>query len=297
MTSFSERYGYKENSVIKNGFSSSARNLLWNFLYKFLITKELLHIHHDEFDNDDFDVINRIHNEIPKVIWEYFFKNRIDEFISNSHLHEYLKKYFFDGRTEWWQILDLFEFIAQYCSNYYIVEDEVSYKTYGLFFIRLCNYLFEKNNFAYRFINEQIAELNTTEEIEEIKTAINSPMEEIKIHISQALNHYSNLGNPDYRNSIKESISAVECLCRKITGKNTLGKALNQLRNKGVDLDTQLKEGIEKIYSFTNGEEGIRHALMKEVAVESEDARFMLVLCSSFVNYLVEKADKAGIKY
>jgi hypothetical protein len=30
--------------------------------------------------------------------------------------------------------------------------------------------------------------------------------------------------------------------------------------------------------------------------LDQEDARYMLVTCSAFVNYLVVKADKAGVK-
>ena len=37
------------------------------------------------------------------------------------------------------------------------------------------------------------------------------------------------------------------------------------------------------------------HALMDEPTLDIEDAKFMLISCSAFVNYLVVKAQKAGI--
>jgi hypothetical protein len=36
---------------------------------------------------------------------------------------------------------------------------------------------------------------------------------------------------------------------------------------------------------------------MDEDKIDFEDAKFMLVSCSTFVNYLVVKSSKAGIKF
>jgi len=60
-------------------------------------------------------------------------------------------------------------------------------------------------------------------------------------------------------------------------------------------LHSDLKHAFQKLYGYTNDSEGIRHALMEEQTLDVEDAKFMLVSCSAFVNYLVVKAHKAGI--
>lgn len=97
----------------------------------------------------------------------------------------------------------------------------------------------------------------------------------------------------DYHNSIKESISAVEALCRGKTGENTLGKALNQLEKKRVVIPKLLKTAFEKLYAYTNQEDtGIRHSLMDDDGTYTpiaDEAIFMLVSCSAFVNYLRKK--------
>jgi hypothetical protein len=49
------------------------------------------------------------------------------------------------------------------------------------------------------------------------------------------------------------------------------------------------------MYGYTSDAQGIRHALMDEPNLSFEDAKFMLVSCSAFVNYLIAKAAKAGI--
>lgn len=56
-----------------------------------------------------------------------------------------------------------------------------------------------------------------------------------------------------------------------------------------------LKGSFEKLYGYTSDAEGIRHALLDEPNLDFEDAKFMLVSCSAFVNYLKAKAAKAGI--
>ncbi len=54
-------------------------------------------------------------------------------------------------------------------------------------------------------------------------------------------------------------------------------------------------EAFQKLYNFTNDAAGIRHAMKDASTVDQEDAMFMLVSCSAFINYLVVKAGKAGI--
>ena len=104
-------------------------------------------------------------------------------------------------------------------------------------------------------------------------------------------------GRDHYRNSIKESISAVEAVARLIANDpdlKTLSPALRALEEE-IDLHPALRVGFDRLYGFTSDEDGIRHAMMEESDLESEDARFMLVACSAFVNYLVEKGRKAGL--
>ncbi len=115
-----------------------------------------------------------------------------------------------------------------------------------------------------------------------------------------ALSKLSDRKNPDFRNSIKESISAVESLCQKITGKPkaTLGDALKAIEKNGrVNLHSALKRGYEAIYGYTSDADGIRHAMSEQSNCDFADAKYMLVSCSAFINYLIEKSAKAGIKF
>lgn len=71
----------------------------------------------------------------------------------------------------------------------------------------------------------------------------------------------TNKKNPDYRNSIKESISAIEALCKIKTNddKATLRKALNLIEQK-YGLHPALKGAFEKLYGYSSDADGIRHA-------------------------------------
>ena len=112
-----------------------------------------------------------------------------------------------------------------------------------------------------------------------------------------ALELLANRKSPDYRNSIKESISAVEAVCRLITidQNATLGQAIGKVKKK-VQLHPALERAFDKLYGYTSSADGIRHALLEETDLDFEDAKFMLVSCSAFVNYLVSKSSKAGTR-
>lgn len=119
----------------------------------------------------------------------------------------------------------------------------------------------------------------------------------VKIHINKAFALYSDRKKPDYENSIKESISAVESLCCIITGATgsqaTLGSTLKKLeKDGGVVIHGAMKTAFEKLYGYTSDSDGIRHGGIDFTNAPAEDAKYMLVSCSAFINYLIEKQSK-----
>jgi hypothetical protein len=96
---------------------------------------------------------------------------------------------------------------------------------------------------------------------------------------------------PDYRNCIKEAISAVEAASVHVTNnpKATLSDALKWLKTRAPDmLHPALREGLEKLYGYTSDAKGIRHALTDGESQPSfAEAKFMLVTCAAFVNLLL----------
>ena len=64
-----------------------------------------------------------------------------------------------------------------------------------------------------------------------------------------------------------------------------------------IELHSALKKGFKSIYGYTSDSDGIRHGmgLTEETNLDYEDAKFMLISCSSFINYLKVKASKADL--
>jgi hypothetical protein len=64
-----------------------------------------------------------------------------------------------------------------------------------------------------------------------------------------------------------------------------------------MSLNKNLKEAFRNLYHYTSSAEGIRHAIgfTEEPNLNYEDAKFMLIACSAFINFLVSKASKVGI--
>ena len=124
-------------------------------------------------------------------------------------------------------------------------------------------------------------------EAQSVESALNSDADAVRTHFAEALKKLSDRHNPDYRNSIKESISAVECACKKLTGDQSgdLNRALQKL-GRQKPFHTAFKQSLEKLYAWTNDESGIRHGIKDAPTVTKADAQFMLVACSAFVNYL-----------
>jgi len=190
---------------------------------------------------------------------------------------------------EWYEAYDFIEFVVK---NYPDEPANRKFKDY-------CNSILKNELSAYRFVGEEIAQITSEEEIAEIQEALEESSRPVNIHLRTALNLLADRKSPDYRNSIKESISAVEAICKLITGnvKATLADALKEIeKEKKVELHSALKKAFDSLYGYTSDAEGIRHALLSESNLDFEDAKFMLVSCSAFVNYLITKSSKAGIK-
>jgi hypothetical protein len=136
-------------------------------------------------------------------------------------------------------------------------------------------------------------------EVEAIESATQLPrsLRAVAQHLNTSLKLLGDRKTPDYRNSIKESISGVEAMCALITGqaRSDLGAALKALE-KGAGLHGALRSAFNSLYGFTSDSSGIRHALLEEPNLTFDDAKFMLVACSAFINYLKAMASTARIK-
>jgi hypothetical protein len=162
------------------------------------------------------------------------------------------------------------------------------------------NYVFEREMSGFRFIAGELAPISSPAEMGEIlhalETTSRTRLNGAHHHLQSALSLLAKKPEPDYRNSIKESISAVESIA-KILGKENshgLSDALSEL-SKLTNLHGGLQAGFNKLYGYTSDENGIRHAILDEPTVGFDEAKYMAVSCSAFVNYLIAKAEASGL--
>jgi len=276
MTLFSHRKGLKKvrTAVQVDSIDGTLRNRLWNvFRTSYL-------------DNLYFPAFSTAFGQFMTTFWDNYLKATFDTMpTGTSSIYATIMKYFFD--CEWYEVYDFLEFFV---NNFPI-------KTANDRFISACNNVLEQDLSAYRFVGEQITQITSEEEISEIEEALETPLAPVRTHIDESLKLLSDRKSPNYRNSIKESISAVEAICKTIADSRnaTLGQALDIIE-KEIGLHGALKRAFDSLYGYTSDAEGIRHALLEESSLSFEDAKFMLVSCSAFINYLVSKAEKAKIK-
>lgn len=284
MTFFSERYGYINPSevIIREQITQDIQNGILN-CYDQLCT--VIHKRGREANTED--PIKDIYSLMEKSIWVYFLNQRESEYIPNQPV---IADCIVSPDIKWYKKLDMIEYSiaflikeAAYMGDFYFALDIAKA------LVKVLNEEFERLNFAYRIINNRIVELTAEEEITAIEKALNDSQDNIKIHLNNALELYGKKPTGDYRNSIKESISAVEAMSRNITGDNVLN--FKKMEDKGVIIPPVLRQAFEKLYGYTNDKTtGIRHALMDDTnAPQAEEALFMLVSCSAFINYLNKK--------
>lgn len=280
---FSQRYGYvKAADVLKRGFLDtegiSALCNCYDFLAMWFQNYDLNRGYHD-----------KSYTDLEEAIWCFFMNKRRNDFYSDYSHKVAATAYLQSEQYEWFTKFDLIEFTI----NRLRTGAPQGYKGYHNIvnrFVLMLNSTFKRLNYAYRVVDDYIVEITDQEEIAAIEEAVRKKSS-VRTHIEEALKHLSNRPTPDYRNSIKESISAVEVLCREITGESTLGPALHTLEKNGVEIPKFLQSGFEKLYVYTNDSKtGIRHALMSDKETPSfDEAKFMLVACSAFVNYIQGK--------
>ncbi|KJE33982.1 hypothetical protein UF64_16195 [Thalassospira sp. HJ] len=270
MRRFSERNGYVDLASLERPewISEHTRNRLWSIVFMQV-----------------FERFNRAaeirHNIKLKLycekVWYQFFRYPIDAIPKYSgDAAAEIKAFMLQG--VWYEVFDFVEFnLAKFSAN-----------NGWQGFVKSINRALEEERSAYRVVGGMVTLLRDVEETAEIKQAIDNdgPFAASSAHLKASLALYSKRPDPDYRNAIKEAISAVESACAIISGSNkdTLGQTLKKIDG----LHPAMRDSFQKLYGYTSDGSGIRHAMLEEAEISNAEARFMIVACSAFVNYLID---------
>ena len=304
---FSERRGITPPKQMQDdSIDAALRNGLWNALDTFLTQTQ---------------------STFYGLIWINFFKNPRDALLgTTSAQHKLIRGEFF--KMEWFHVYNLIEFICGLADYFekpddlfgqelmqirlpdgrvilpgltfilyndeFYCSDHVHFKR----FTKECNKILEKEISAWRIVGGKICKITSEAETDAVEGAMQSQIEGVGQHITSAISLLYNRENPDYKNAIKESISAVELICAKITKQHApiLSKALDKMEKDGIiNIHPALKASFEKLYGYTSSGSGIRHANINNDEITFELAQFFLIACSAFTNYLIVLATKKGM--
>lgn len=283
--SFSERYRYKPvREIIQiETMDEPLRNGLWSLLKVFCWDNAI----HSSGIYGGYYISESSNKELYHLctkLWFNYFKHPLDSLDHDwTKVLKQLREYFFN--CQWYEVYDFIEFVGNNYQRYKFQES----------FFQACNNLFEKEMSAYRFIKGVITRITEKEEMQAIEQALESSTGPVATHIRRSLELMSDRNSPDYRNSIKEAISAVESLVAQVlrVEGGTLGQLIKKLESE-IDLHPALKDAFSKLYGYTSDQGGIRHALMEKEGNDFHDAKFMLVVCSAFINFVEGKVQENG---
>ena len=279
---FSEKYGYREIQKIKpECVSSTLRARIWNLFYQYdIIGGGLASERLSASLYGKPTIENKIADRLGFILHSSLKGDSVSDLIREYLLTE--APYPEHICSEWYEVYDFIEIHLS------MLEGDKQYER-----IKQYNTLLEEERAAYRIIGHCVVPITDKVEIAEIEQALSSNYDPVSIHIQKALELYSDIKTPDYENSIKESICAVESVCCIITDESgtqaTLGKTLKKLADNGVHIHKAMESAFSSLYGYTSDEHGIRHGSIDFTNAPSEDAKFMLVACAAFVNYLLEK--------
>lgn len=275
--SFSERYGYSKSRVIvqREELDDDTRVALWNLFYAY-----------NEKLRSDQSALRPV-TVLSEYLWGDYLQLPLDDCPSVTSVWSQLKDRVLRG--EWYEPFNLLEFLlsTQPLARYHA---ELA---------RTVNIELEKKLTAYRVINDKVVPLDSEAE----GTAVASALDELQTtllagvrhHLSTAIDLLADRAKPDYANSVKESISAVEAILELITGEGVLSKALPKLPASGIKVHSAQVEAWKKLYGWTSDEDGVRHSAKAPPEVGQAMAKYMLVTSSAFVSLLVEEARRANV--
>jgi len=275
---FSERYGYKKAKMLKpDEMPHSLKTKIWNTFYVFIFRKA--------------EVFER-NNPPTKLyaftlhLWDLFFEKDLSMIIDAPPriIIRKISRSFFS--LKWFRIYDFIEFIFKYlpedCFPDFIGTHE---------FQDMISDLFRIEKVPYQIVHGLIIPLLADEERSEIEKILNIPdtFTPVREHLNKALNLWADRQKPDYQNSIKESILAIESLVMIIEGeKGTLTKLIEKL-----NIHPQMKQGFKNLYNWTSDDSGIRHGESGEsFPCDETEARYMLITSSAFINYIINIMEK-----
>ncbi|MCH7691140.1 MAG: hypothetical protein IIA17_08875, partial [candidate division Zixibacteria bacterium] len=242
MVTFSVKHGYKNKKEVQyEQMDNGLRVALWNTLELFFWNKR------EENASGLIEVGDYFWDQPLKIIvsalWIDLLNWSLDEMPPYwGDVKGELKHHLF--YCEWHEVYSFVEYLAPLAEN---LERGSAQR-----FVERCNTVLKQQCSAWQFVKGTIIPISNEIELEEISSAMEIPFDSVRNQLQTALDCLSKRPVPDKRNCIKETISAVESLARKILdSKNeTFGKLIPQLQ-KELYLHESNKETLRNYWKWT----------------------------------------------
>lgn len=283
MALFSERNGFvKPREIFQtDSLDLRTKNRIWDWIVSNFINKIPIQSYSLYIDVDKSHMLKHIYCDI--------MGNSADDLVSHtkSSISAYFKALFYS--FPFYEIFDLVEIIV---SPWISALDKVYGRDYVLQIKKLNNVL-EQEKVGYRLVNGIMTPIVENAEIETIENSLQTRHKSVTEHVQCALRSFADKNNPDYRNAIQESFSAVEAWLKNEYGepKADFRVALQKLKEQGkLDIHPTLVNAFKEFYAYMSDEKGLRHALLdKSAKFDFEETKCMIVFCCTMINYLETK--------
>ncbi|RWX44895.1 hypothetical protein H206_01252 [Candidatus Electrothrix aarhusensis] len=261
MSSFSARYGYKNNKeveiTIREDVPQEFRDFLIQLLYDIGFTSTKLR-----------EIFCRVLRKSPDN------SNWSEPYI-DSEVRRLLRE------CEWFKVYDILERILQ-------VIEEQPYNFKGEELRTEISNFFIEEGYGWK-ISKSLIEMRSNESFEVVVQSAKNNLSKCQHttannELHEAIKDLSRRPSPDSTGAIQHSMASLECVAREITGdrKLTLGEIIK--KNKNL-IPKPLDQAVEKTWGFAS--EYGRH--LKEGREPSfQEAELIVGICSSVGSYLLK---------
>lgn len=159
--------------------------------------------------------------------------------------------------------------------------------------------LFLEEGLAYEFsegVVRRRGRKNTVELVAKSQVVLGDPqLLSARRHFDKALQFFRHPSNPDYENTVKEAVCAVEASGRILfpaAKATTLGDLIGWLsRTDEVSVPKAICQTLTGVYAFRNGGDGVAHGGANGGKATLEVAEYILAICASQIVFLVDIAN------
>lgn len=186
--------------------------------------------------------------------------------------------------------------VLEYDSNYNVVDCVVSKEEAKKLFVKEINVLLLEDNIGFEFKNGvffrrgRAITQKLTNRVGNV--LIDKKLSKVKNQYVKAQQFFIDKENPDYANTVKESLCALELTAEILTGeKISKDFSANMKKYQGNSynlIPAPIIQSMIKIFGYRGSGEGVVHGINKGLRVSRYEAELVLNTTASFITYLYD---------